>query len=140
MGEPLAAVLLLSGPRGHPDLAAEPRAGGGRIAGTKLPSSTCPLPQGSSGGTHAPSTFPQQRSLLPKALISQDRDIFDAPQSTKICVRSKANGKMHPLLWNLKAFPFLLSHNELIAYKVACRGRELPPPVTGSSKNQSQAH
>ncbi|KAH0509873.1 Cathepsin O [Microtus ochrogaster] len=29
-------------------------------------------------------TFPQQRSLLPKALIPQDRDLCDAPQSTKI--------------------------------------------------------
>lgn len=34
VGEPLAAVLLLSGPRGRPDLAAEPPAGGGRLAGT----------------------------------------------------------------------------------------------------------
>lgn len=45
--EPFAAVLLLSRPRGRQDLALEPPAGGGRLAGTKFPPSTCPLPRGS---------------------------------------------------------------------------------------------
>lgn len=47
VGEPLATVLLLSRPRGRQDVALEPPAGGGRLAGTKLPPSICPLPRGS---------------------------------------------------------------------------------------------
>lgn len=46
-GQPFAAVLLLSRPRGRPDLALEPPAGGGCLAGTKFAPFTCPLPRGS---------------------------------------------------------------------------------------------
>lgn len=84
-------------------------------------------------------TFPQQRSLLPKALIPQDRDLCDAPKAPKYVSEAKLMGRRTLCFGILKPFLFSFPVTSLSLTKSPAGGAssllqllEVQKPAPGS--------
>ncbi|XP_040608541.1 cathepsin O isoform X2 [Mesocricetus auratus] len=80
VGDPLVAVLLLSGPRGRPDLASEPPAGGGRLAALYLGSKPAWSPRYPAAGQ-----TPIPNVSLPLRFDWRDKHVVNQVRNQKMC-------------------------------------------------------